>query len=276
VVPPFTRGSDALSPFFVILGVLVPSLAAGSASALAFRRARPAWRVAAPAAAAVVTGAISAGIADGVAGLGNYAAIAGVVALFSLAVSAPTAALGRIWPPLTAAGGAVFLVLGIPVSGGPANLASFGPGFLRPLDAALPLGAAASAVRNVVYFGGYDTTAGVWVLAAWAMAGVAGLALTVGLRRRVPARPGPVRAPAPVLATGPGRAASGHAGRPLSPAPGAPASSSWPSPPVPAPPPVGLVVGFDNSEPARRALRWAAQLVAARPGACASSTPTTR
>jgi nucleotide-binding universal stress UspA family protein len=239
VVPPLARDSAALSPFFVILGVLVPSLAAGSASALAFRRARPAWCVAAPAAAAVVIGVISAGIADGVAGLGHYAAIAGIVALFSLAVSAPTAVLGRIWPPLTAAAILVFLVLGLPVSGGPANLAPFGPGFLRPLDPALPLGAAASAVRNVAYFGGSGTAAGVWVLAAWAAAGVAGLALTVGLRRRPAARPGPMHAagPGPVLA-------------------------------APAPPgPVSLVVGFDNSEPARRALRWAAQLLAARPGA---------
>jgi nucleotide-binding universal stress UspA family protein len=247
VVPPLPRDSDALSPFFVILGVLVPSLAAGSASALAFRRARPAWCVAAPAAAAVVIAAITAGIADGVAGLGNYAAIAGVVALFSLAVSAPTAMLGRIWPPLTAVAILVFLVLGIPVSGGPANLAPFGPGFLRPLDPALPLGAAADAVRNVVYFGGHDTAAAVWVLAAWAAAGVAGLALTVGLRRR---------------------AASGHAGRALSPAPAAFASPSWAASPAPAPlPPVSLVVGFDNSAPARRALRWAAGLLAARPGA---------
>jgi nucleotide-binding universal stress UspA family protein len=244
VVPPLAADSDALSPFFVTLGVLVPSLAAGSASALAFRRARPAWCVAAPAAAAVVIGVISAGIADGLAGLGNYAAIAGIVGLFSLAVSAPTAMLGRIWPPLTAAAILVFLVLGIPVSGGPANLARFGPGFLRPLDPALPLGAAASAVRNIVYFGSHDTAASFWVLAAWAIAGLAGLTLTVGLRRR---------------------AASGHAGRPTSPAPVALASSSWPAPAPPSP--VSLIVGFDNSEPARRALRWAARLLTARPGA---------
>ena len=262
VVPPLPRDSDALSPFFVLLGVLVPSLAAGSASAMAFRRARPAWCVAAPAAAAVVIGAISAGLADGVAGLGHYPAIAGVVALFSLAVSAPTAALGRSWPPLTAAAILVFLVLGIPVSGGPANLAPFGPGFLRPLDPALPLGAAAGAVRDAVYFGGHGTAAGVWVLAAWAAAGVAGLALTVGLRRRAAARQSPAHAPVPVLAAGPAQAASGHPGRELGLAP-AVLASSWPAPP----PPVSLVVGFDNSEPARRALRWAAGLLAARPGA---------
>jgi nucleotide-binding universal stress UspA family protein len=253
MVPPLAGDSEALSPFFVILGVLVPSLAAGSASALAFRRARPAWCVLAPVAAAVAIGVIGAGIADGLSGLGHFGVIAGIVSLFALAVAAPTAMLSRIWPPLTAAAVLVFLVLGLPVSGGPANLAPFGPGFLRPLDPALPLGVAASAVRNVVYFGGHDTTAGLWALAAWAIAGVAGLALTVGLRRRpAPARPAPAHAQVPVLAAA--------AGRPL-----ALAAPAWP---VSAPlRPVSLVVGFDNSEPARRALRWAARLLDARPGA---------
>lgn len=41
VAPPLADDSEALSPFFIILGVLIPSLAAGSASALVFRRARP-------------------------------------------------------------------------------------------------------------------------------------------------------------------------------------------------------------------------------------------
>ncbi len=40
VAPPLADDSEALSPFFIILGVLIPSLAAGSASALVFRRAR--------------------------------------------------------------------------------------------------------------------------------------------------------------------------------------------------------------------------------------------
>jgi hypothetical protein len=44
-------------------------------------------------------------------------------ALFSLAVAAPTAALARVWPPLTALAVLAFIVAGIPVSGGPANLA---------------------------------------------------------------------------------------------------------------------------------------------------------
>jgi nucleotide-binding universal stress UspA family protein len=206
VVPPLPGDSMALSPFFVILGVVFPSLAAGSASALVFRRARPVWCVA---------------------GLGHYAAIAGIVALFSLAVAAPTAALGRIRPPLVAAAVLVFVVFGLPASGGPSGLASFGPGFLRVLHPALPIGAAASAVRGAVYFDGFGTAGPLWVLAAWALAGVAALTLITARRRRVS-----------VAAT---VAANGR-------------------PSLPA----DIVVGFDNSAPARRALGEAARLAAAR------------
>lgn len=251
VVPPLPADTQALSPFFVVLGVLIPSLAAGSGSALAFRRARPALAVAVPLAVAIVIGVVSAAVADGIAGLGNYAAIASVVALFSLAVAAPTAVLARIWPPLVTVAVLVFIVFGIPVSGGPANLASFGPSFLRVLDPALPLGVAASAVRNVVYFGGHATALPLWILAAWALAGVAGLTGATALRRPAPALTEPVMPPlvpagledalpdrAPVCGTAdPGAA-----------------------------PPITLVVGFDNSEPARRSLIWGADLLRTRPG----------
>ena len=251
VVPPLASDSQALSSWFVLLGVLIPSLAAGSASAMIFRRARPAWSVAALAAAAVVIGVVSAAIADGIAGLGNYAAIAGIVALFSLAVAACTAVLARIWPPLTAVAVLAFIVFGIPVSGGPANLASFLPGFLRVLNPALPLGVAASAVRNVVYFGSNDTAPRVWTLAAWALAGVAGLLLVAALRRPAPALTEPVVAP--LVPAGPGPALA-HRG-PVFGTSGNGAAQ-----------PVALVVGFDNSEPARRALIWAADHLRARPG----------
>jgi len=232
VVPPRPDDTQALSPFFILLGVLVPSLAAGSASALVFRRSRPAWCVAAPVVVAVAIGAVAAALADGVADLGHYPAIAAIAALFSLAVAAPTAALGRVRPPLVGAAVLVFLVLGLPVSGGPAGLASFGPGFLRVLHPALPLGAAVSAVRGAVYFGGYGTAGPLWTLTAWAVAGVAGVALVTAWRRQAPAAPVPQ-----------------HFGTD-------PAAADV----------AGFVVGFDNSEPARRALGQAARLPGARHG----------
>ncbi len=252
VVPARASDSQALSSWFVVLSVLIPSLAAGSASALAFRRAPRAWAVAAPVAAAVVSGAVAAAIADGIAGLGNYAAIAGIVALFSLAVTAPTAVLARLWPPLVALAILAFIVFGIPVSGGPANLASFTPGFLRALSPVLPLGIAASTIRDIVYFGGHATSSYIWTLAAWAVAGVAGLILVTALRRPARALTEPVM-PRPVLAE-PVSARPGHAPIPGIPDPGAAQF-------------VTLVVGFDDSEPARRALIWGADLLRNRPGA---------
>jgi nucleotide-binding universal stress UspA family protein len=245
VVPPLARDTQALSSWFVVLSVLIPSLAAGSASAMAFRRARPLWAVAAPVAAAVVIGVVAAAIADGLAGLGHYAVIAGLVALFSLAVSAPTAVLGRIWPPLVALALLAFIVFGIPVSGGPANLASFTPGFLRALSPALPLGVAASAIRDVVYFSGHATAQYIWTLAAWATAGVVGLILVTMLRRPAGPRPGAVP---PVALT--------------QPVPGQPEYAPAPG----TAQPISLVIGFDDSEPARRALGWGADLLRARPG----------
>ena len=233
VVPPLPGDSLALSPFFVILGVLFPSLAAGSASALVFRKAGAAWCVAAPIVAAIGVGLVAAGIADGVASLGHYPEIAGVIALFALAVAAPTAALGRIKPPLMALALLVMVVVGIPVSGGPSGLAPFVPAFLRVLHPALPLGLAGGVMRSVVYFDGYGTTGPLWVLAAWAVLGVAALALVTRWRRKTQAA-----------------RFSGDVTSPL-PAPSLLSSA-------------GFVVGFDDSPPARRALGQAARLAAAK------------
>jgi nucleotide-binding universal stress UspA family protein len=250
VVPSRASDSLALSSWFVILGVLIPSLAAGSASALAFRRARRSVAVAAPVAMAAVSGLVAAAIADGIAGLGNYAALAGIVALFSLAVAAPTALLARIRPPLVAVAVLAFIVFGIPASGGAPNLESFTPSFLRALSPVLPLGVAANTVRNVVYFGGHDTTSYLWTLAVWALVGVVGLILITALRRPAPALSKPVTpvVPAERVSVVPGQA-------------------GVPAPETRAAEPVTLVVGFDDSEPARRALTWGADLLRTRPGA---------
>ena len=247
VVPPLPSDSLALSPFFVILSVLFPSLAAGSASALVFRRAKAAWCVAAPVVAAIGIGVVAAAIADGVAGLGHYPAIAGIVALFALAVAAPTAALGRIKPPLMALMLLVGVVLGIPVSGGPSGLAPFVPTFLRVLHPALPLGLAGNVVRSVVYFDGYGTTGPLWVLATWAVLGLVALTLVTRWRQAQALRMGAVPSPVHAYAEADHRTELPSPADALSPFPLA-----------------GFVVGFDNSASAQRALRQAARLAAAK------------
>ncbi len=183
-VPPLHDDSLALSSFFTILCVLFPSLATGAATAHLFRRHRTAWRIGVPVAAAMAIGLTATAVAAGVTGFGDYLSVAGIVALFSLAISAPTAALGRIKLPLIALAVIAFLIVGIPVSGGPSNLGTFGPGFLRALDSALPLGVAADAVRNTVYFHGNDTVGYVSVLAAWAAVGI-GVLLMHPMRARL-------------------------------------------------------------------------------------------
>jgi hypothetical protein len=183
VVPPKPGDSQALSSFFLILCVLFPSLAAGAASAHLLQGERSVWRFVVPLAAAATIGLAVAAIGDAVSGLGSYMALAGIIALFSLAISLPTAALRHVKPHLVALAILVFLVIGVPVSGGPAGLAPFGPGVLRALDSALPLGVAVGAVRNVVYFGGHDTAGHLLVLGAWALSGLAALALLIGRER---------------------------------------------------------------------------------------------
>jgi len=259
VVPPLPGDTQALTSFFLLLGALIPSVAAGSGSALAFRKARPALGIAAPVAVAVAIGLVSAAVADGIAGLGNFGAIAGVTALFSLAVAAPTAVLARIKPPLVALAVLLFIVAGIPDSGGPANLASFSAAGFRVFDSVLPLGLAASVLRNVVYFGGHSTALHLWLLAAWAVAGLAGLVVLTTRRRAVPAGVAAV-VPRVVPAGVPGgaHAAPRHA-RPE------PADGLG-TPDFGAVEPITLVVGFDDSAPARRALSWGADLLRARPG----------
>lgn len=184
VVAPADGDSEAFSVFFIIIGVLFPSIATGSISALVLRRAPARWRIGVLAAVAVVIGLVVAAIADGFTGLGHYPAIAGIVALLSLAISAPTAALARIKPPAAALAVLVFVVFGIPVSGGPGGLAPFAPGFLRVFDNALPVGVAVTALRGTVYFGGHHIATHLVVLAVWAAAGTAALGALVVTRPR--------------------------------------------------------------------------------------------
>ncbi|MGD0706669.1 MAG: universal stress protein, partial [Trebonia sp.] len=177
----------------------------------------------------------------------------------SLAVAAPTAVLARIKPPLVALAVLVFIVAGIPDSGGPANLSSFSSAGFRTFDSVLPLGVAASVLRNVVYFGGHSTALHLWVLAAWAVAGLAGLVVLTTRRRAVAAGTAPVVPPVvPAVVPAGGHAAPRHARPEPADAPGAPDFGGVE--------PITLVVGFDDSAPARRALIWGADLLRARPG----------
>lgn len=186
LVPPASGDTQALSPFFIVLGMLFPSLATGAASSLTAPHASIRWRFGLLGFAAVFMGLVVAAVADGLTGLGSYPATVGIIALFSLAVSAPTAALSRIKAPAVAIAVAVFIVLGISSSGGPSGLGPFAPSFFRAIDTSLPVGAAATVLRNTLYFHGYATTAGLGVLSAWAAGGLALLVIAQRIRQAQP------------------------------------------------------------------------------------------
>jgi hypothetical protein len=192
VVPLPAADSAGLTLFFLMLSVLMPSIAIGLASTFAARRARTPAQAGALAGAAIAIGAASAWIADGVTGAvpGHYIALAGICALLSLAVSAPAAALARITPPAAALAVLIYIVAGIPATGGPAGMARFMPAFFRDLAPGLPASRALPALTNAAYFGGSGISLDLWVLAIWAAGGLAVLTLT-GLRGHD--RPAPYR-----------------------------------------------------------------------------------
>lgn len=190
VAPLPAQNREGLSVFFLTLSVLFSSVLVGAVSSFAARAAPAARRVGVLVVSAVVIGAATAWIADGATGAlpGHYLALAGIAALFSLAVSAPTAALARIAPPGVALAGLTFIVVGVPATGGPVGLAQFLPAFFRFFNPALPASVTIPAMTNVVYFDGHAIGQDLWVLTAWAVGGL--LALLAASRFRVQRTPG--------------------------------------------------------------------------------------
>lgn len=124
---------------------------------------------------------------------GHFWEIAGLGALFALAVTGATAALtylvGLAGAPLAAV---LLLPLGIATSGGQVNF-HFLPDFYAAISQYLPTGASVSALRRVVYFDGAAvaetiTTIAVWALAGWAIAALVGWLRVRQDRRHEPAR----------------------------------------------------------------------------------------
>ena len=190
VVPLPAGDSAGLTLFFLVLSVLIPSIAIGLASTFAAGGSGVRARVGVLVGGALAIGAVAAWAADGITGAvpGHYLALGGICALLSLAVSAPSAALTTITPPAAALAVLAFIVAGIPATGGPAGMAAFMPAFFRDLAPGLPASRALPALTNAAYFGGNGIVLDLWVLAIWAVCGLAALAL---ISQRGHARPAP-------------------------------------------------------------------------------------
>jgi hypothetical protein len=155
-----------------LLPLLLTSLACGVALLLVVR-SHPV-RLAGLLTFAALAGLIAAGVLHGLGVLGgSYLAAAGVIALVALAISATVSGLGAVFGNLGISIGAlVVFFVGNPISG----LASAPELLPRPWGAVgqfLPPGAGASLLRSVAFFDGARGAGPLWVLAAWAAAGLA-------------------------------------------------------------------------------------------------------
>jgi len=118
---------------------------------------------------------------------GQFLPIWGVAALFVLAVALPIAFFQRLLGlPGTGVGLLVFIIVGDPSSGG-STAPQLLPDPWRAISQALPPGAAATAMRDVVYFHGYGATRALIVLGIYAALGAILAIITDRIRTGAPA-----------------------------------------------------------------------------------------
>jgi hypothetical protein len=179
--------SRGLSSLFTVFGTVMPSLLFGGLLAILGRPLPAVSRWAALLIYSALAGLAVAFSVDTLVGAltGHFWGIAGVISLLALAVASLSYGLGQLLGPPGVAGAVLIAVLlGQSTSGG-AITYEFQPGFHHALSQLLPNGAALTALRNTVYFGGSQTTTALLVLLAWAAGGL-GLDLLAQLRRRRP------------------------------------------------------------------------------------------
>jgi hypothetical protein len=172
-LPP--HDSHGLSVLFTVLGTVVPSLIFGALLSIAGRGLPPRARWGALALFAALAGVMVAFSVDTLVGAltGHFWGVAGVTSLLAVAVASLSFGLGRLAGPPGVAAAALLLVLIGQSSAGGAVTYELQPGFHHALSQLFPNGAAITALRNTVYFGGAHTTSALLVLCAWAAAGIA-------------------------------------------------------------------------------------------------------
>ncbi|MCC5578161.1 hypothetical protein IMZ11_21270 [Microtetraspora sp. AC03309] len=186
VIPLPPGDAGGVSGMFYVLSLVIP----GIAVAVLISRIAPglggAARAGVLAVAALAAGTANAWLADVVLGAipGRFAGLVAVSACVTLTIALVSAGLAR-FGGMAAVGLAalLFIPIGLPASGGPVG-ARFIPEWYAAVGQVLPVGQAAEALRNVVYFDGAALGAPAAVLGGWALLGVLLLAVP---RRRVTA-----------------------------------------------------------------------------------------
>ncbi|MDI1462015.1 hypothetical protein QEZ54_13655 [Catellatospora sp. KI3] len=179
------RGGGFASGFFplVITSIL-------AAVALFFAVPRFGARVLGLLAFAALSGAVGATVLQqwlGVVG-GDWLPVAGVLALITLAISATVNGLASVAGPRGIALGAVVVLLVGNALGAVAAAPELLPQPWGEVGQWLPIGAGATLLRSVAWFGGAGGTAALWVLVSWAVVGLGLVGLGwLGRREDAPA-----------------------------------------------------------------------------------------
>jgi hypothetical protein len=180
VIVPLQRGDfHGLTGYYLVIGwivggYLVAALLGVASDAKRATRRRTIFRLIAFVPYAILSGLAGAIVVGPVLGAltGHLLALWWLGALLVFAVGAVTLAFqtlfGVIGIGVTIL---VFVILGNP-SGGGAYQPALLPPFWRAISSALPNGAATDTVRRIVYFGAYDISGHLIVLASYAVAGV--------------------------------------------------------------------------------------------------------
>jgi hypothetical protein len=118
---------------------------------------------------------------------GGWPANAGVLSLTVLAIAAPIVALeGLLGPPGVGLGAVVMVAIGNPWSG-MSSAPELLPQAVGTIGQLLPPGAGGNLLRSTAFFDGGGAADHLWVLLAWALLGLAALALVA--RRQVASSP---------------------------------------------------------------------------------------
>lgn len=195
-IPLPSGDAGGISGMFYVLALVIPGIAA----AVLLARVAPglglAGRTGVLAGVALVAATADAWLADVAYGAlpGRFGWLVAVSAGVILAVGLVVAGLHRVaGTPGVGLAALLFIPIGLPAGGGPVG-AHFIPEWYAAVGRVLPVGQAATAVTNVVHFGGAALTIPLVVLGCWAVLGLVLLAVPVR-RRTAPAHEPNVASP---------------------------------------------------------------------------------
>ncbi len=186
VVPVSPQDPNGISLFYLIFGITLGAFLFGQGAYILAKRLSLRRKTGQTLLFSVLLGIVGALVARVWIQVlpGSVAAETGVLILLAAAIAALTLAItALLGDPGVAVATVVALILGTAVSGGPIPANFIPPGFAL-FSAALPPGAATTALRDIAYFNAGSVTGPLLVLAAWLVGSALVVVVVTNARRR--------------------------------------------------------------------------------------------